>query len=810
FILYLNSCSCGFVFDDVSAILKNKDVLTNTSISNLFRNDFWGTPMSEEQSHKSYRPLTVLTFRVNYIISGFNPWSYHLFNAMLHSIVSYLVFKMNNRILEMCCEGGERIHKNQPRNIKTEERKWNSNVIENRVLISFVSGLLFAVHPVHTEAVSGVVGRAELLSAFVFYSCHFIMSFIFTIFGSLSKEQSVTVLAVLIILDVVVINKVVPILYFVIKLHGLDDFCLILMTSSRKQIKFKSLCLRIIACIVMGMSLIYVRILIMHGSIPHFTAFDNPASVESFPARHLTYNYLLPLNAFLLLNPSNLLCDWTMGTVPIVSSIFDVRNMATLVFWMIFLAIGCYSILGHSDRSRVSAFAMSIMTFAFLPAANIVLPVGFVVAERVLYIPSIGFSLLVSIGLHRLLHKRLVWFLFAILIASHCGKTVYRNYQWRNEREIFRSGLKVTTQNAKIWNNIGHSYEGEKDWKTAMLYFKQATTVQPNDIGAHMNLARVLEELNQTTAAESSYRAAKSFLPKPVKGKPYTARIAPNHLQLFVRLAQLIKNDESRLFEAEQLYREAILMRPSFYDAHLNRGDILLRMNKPKSAIASYERALNLTENKADVYFNLGVIYDQMNEKGKALEAYTYSIQSDPLHVKALYNSAVILQATRDENLLHRAKSRIERILKIDSNHLLAKTVMGSIYMDLGDNFKAISWWKDVLQVILVFTFSLFNIALLYSKMDNSMEDCIEATHELLSHHPHHVKGWLLYGDVMLNKKGNITEAQRAYRNVIEVDPDNIQGQHNYCVTLVQEKKLVEAESCLREVLVQYPHESFV
>uniref|UniRef100_H2Z0F9 dolichyl-phosphate-mannose--protein mannosyltransferase n=1 Tax=Ciona savignyi TaxID=51511 RepID=H2Z0F9_CIOSA len=791
FILYLNSCSCGFVFDDVSAILKNKDVLTNTSISNLFRNDFWGTPMSEEQSHKSYRPLTVLTFRVNYIISGFNPWSYHLFNAMLHSIVSYLVFKMNNRILEM-------------------------------LLISFVSGLLFAVHPVHTEAVSGVVGRAELLSAFVFYSCHFvlfhchckkhrdmwglpmsIMSFIFTIFGSLSKEQSVTVLAVLIILDVVVINKL-----------SLDDFCLILMTSSRKQIKFKSLCLRIIACIVMGMSLIYVRILIMHGSIPHFTAFDNPASVESFPARHLTYNYLLPLNAFLLLNPSNLLCDWTMGTVPIVSSIFDVRNMATLVFWMIFLAIGCYSILGHSDRSRVSAFAMSIMTFAFLPAANIVLPVGFVVAERVLYIPSIGFSLLVSIGLHRLLHviekKRLVWFLFAILIASHCGKTVYRNYQWRNEREIFRSGLKVTTQNAKIWNNIGHSYEGEKDWKTAMLYFKQATTVQPNDIGAHMNLARVLEELNQTTAAESSYRAAKSFLPKPVKGKPYTARIAPNHLQLFVRLAQLIKNDESRLFEAEQLYREAILMRPSFYDAHLNRGDILLRMNKPKSAIASYERALNLTENKADVYFNLGVIYDQMNEKGKALEAYTYSIQSDPLHVKALYNSAVILQATRDENLLHRAKSRIERILKIDSNHLLAKTVMGSIYMDLGDNFKAISWWKDVLQVEPNQKVSLFNIALLYSKMDNSMEDCIEATHELLSHHPHHVKGWLLYGDVMLNKKGNITEAQRAYRNVIEVDPDNIQGQHNYCVTLVQEKKLVEAESCLREVLVQYPHESFV
>ena len=60
---YFNSIFGGFVFDDVSAIKDNKDLRPNSPLSNIFYNDFWGLPMSKEQSHKSYRPLTVLSFR---------------------------------------------------------------------------------------------------------------------------------------------------------------------------------------------------------------------------------------------------------------------------------------------------------------------------------------------------------------------------------------------------------------------------------------------------------------------------------------------------------------------------------------------------------------------------------------------------------------------------------------------------------------------------------------------------------------------------------------------------------------------------
>lgn len=67
-----------------------------------------------------------------------------------------------------------------------------------------------------------------------------------------------------------------------------------------------------------------------------FYRFDNPASASSFPSRHLTYSYLAVLNGWLLTFPSSLCCDWTMGTVALVESLADPRNLATL--WFFFIA----------------------------------------------------------------------------------------------------------------------------------------------------------------------------------------------------------------------------------------------------------------------------------------------------------------------------------------------------------------------------------------------------------------------------------------------------------------------------------------
>ena len=124
-LVYINTLNGGFVFDDHRGILENKDLRPEErSLWQLLNNDFWGGSMTREVSHKSYRPLTVLSYRyLNYAISGLQPFSYHLVNVLLHGAVCVL-------FLYLC------------------------RIIQGRGTWSFFSALLFAVHSMHTEAVS--------------------------------------------------------------------------------------------------------------------------------------------------------------------------------------------------------------------------------------------------------------------------------------------------------------------------------------------------------------------------------------------------------------------------------------------------------------------------------------------------------------------------------------------------------------------------------------------------------------------------------------------------------------------------------
>ncbi|KAK3233317.1 hypothetical protein CYMTET_56366 [Cymbomonas tetramitiformis] len=137
---YTNSLSGEFVFDDLRAITGNPDVLPSTPISNLLINDWWGRSLFSMDSHKSFRPLSVLSFRLNYLFGQLHPIGYHIANVALHAIASAQVVHVTRRIV-----GFEPV-------------------------ACAIAGLLFAVHPVHVEAVASVVGRAEVLCACLFFA----------------------------------------------------------------------------------------------------------------------------------------------------------------------------------------------------------------------------------------------------------------------------------------------------------------------------------------------------------------------------------------------------------------------------------------------------------------------------------------------------------------------------------------------------------------------------------------------------------------------------------------------------------------
>ena len=123
-LLYLNTLSGELVFDDRAAIVENKDLQPSSPWTNLLWHDFWGDSLSHHKSHKSFRPLSSATFKINYHLHQFSVTGYHVINVLLNAGVCFLYVQLCARVF-----GG---------------KIWSSSL----------AGLLFTTHPIHTEAVS--------------------------------------------------------------------------------------------------------------------------------------------------------------------------------------------------------------------------------------------------------------------------------------------------------------------------------------------------------------------------------------------------------------------------------------------------------------------------------------------------------------------------------------------------------------------------------------------------------------------------------------------------------------------------------
>ncbi|XP_061495608.1 protein O-mannosyl-transferase TMTC3 isoform X2 [Rhineura floridana] len=571
--------------------------------------------------------------------------------------------------------------------------------------------------------------------------------------------------------------------------------------------------LKLIVLMFSTLLLVVIRVQVIQSQLPVFTRFDNPAAVSPSPARQLTFNYLLPVNAWLLLNPSELCCDWTMGTIPLVESLLDIRNIATITFFCFLGTLLVFSLWYPGDSSKIVLMALCLIVLPFIPASNLFFPVGFVVAERVLYVPSMGFCMLVAHGWKKLSNnsvlRKLSWVSLSLVLFVHALKTLHRNWDWESEYTLFMSALKVNKNNAKLWNNVGHALENEKNFERALRFFIQATQVQPDDIGAHMNVGRTYKNLNRTKEAEESYLVAKSLMPQIIPGKKYAARVAPNHLNVYINLANLIRTNESRLEEADQLYRQAISMRPDFKQAYISRGELLLKMNKPLQAKEAYLRALELDRTNADLWYNLAIVYIELKDPIEALKNFNRALELNPNHKLALFNSALLMQESGDARLRPEAKKRLLNYVKEEPQDANGYFNLGMLAMDDKKDAEAETWMKKAIKLQPGFRSALFNLALLYSQTAKEL-NALPVLEELLRYYPDHTKGLILKGDILMNQKKDIQGAKECFEKILKMDPNNVQGKHNLCVVYFEERDLIKAEKCLVETLALAPHEEYI
>ena len=120
------------------AIRTNSELQASTPWYNLFFNDFCGTPLRSSNTHGSYRPITVWSFRVNNALHGLWPTGFHAVNILLHSLATFLFMK------------------------------FSAQIFNYRKRITLISGALFACHPIHVESIASIVGRADVGAAIFF------------------------------------------------------------------------------------------------------------------------------------------------------------------------------------------------------------------------------------------------------------------------------------------------------------------------------------------------------------------------------------------------------------------------------------------------------------------------------------------------------------------------------------------------------------------------------------------------------------------------------------------------------------------
>ncbi|XP_058132437.1 protein O-mannosyl-transferase TMTC4 isoform X2 [Dasypus novemcinctus] len=650
-ICFARSYDGEFVFDDSEAIVNNKDLQADTPLGDLWHHDFWGSKLSSNTSHKSYRPLTVLTFRINYYLSGgFHPVGFHVVNILLHCGISVLMVDVFSVVF-----GGLQ-YTSKGRRLNLAPRA------------SLLAALLFAVHPVHTECVAGVVGRADLLCALFFvlsflgYCKAFkesnkegtcsstfwvLLSILLGAVAMLCKEQGITVLGLNAIFDILVKGKL-NILEIVQKVLHKDK-----ALENAGVLRNAGLRFRMLLLTAGGAATLYVRWTIMGTGPPAFTEVDNPASfADSMLVRAINYNYYYSLNAWLLLCPWWLCFDWSMGCIPLIKSVSDWRIIALAALWFCLIGLICQALCSEdSHKRRILTLGLGFLVIPFLPACNLFFRVGFVVAERVLYLPSVGYCMLLTFGFTALSRhtkkKKLIAAVILGILFINMLRCMIRSGEWRNEEQLFRSALSVCPLNAKVHYNVGKNLADKGNQTAAIRYYREA--VRPDFAAAWMNLGIVQNSLKRFEAAEQSYRTAIKHRRKYPDcyynlGRLYAdlnrhvdalnawrnaTALKPEHSLAWNNMIILLDNT-GNLAQAEAVGREALEVIPDDHSLMFSLANVLGKSQKYKESEALFLKAIKANPNAASYHGNLAVLYHRWGQLVLAKKHYEISLHLDP------------------------------------------------------------------------------------------------------------------------------------------------------------------------------------
>ena len=521
-IFYSNSFTVPFLFDSETIVKMDPRIreVNLTNIEQILTRDYW----FPAQESILYRPLTTFSYMFNYAIlgNGENVLGYHVINFLLHWANVCLVLLIVRRLA-------------------------------GRLDIAILTAGLFAVHPVNTEAVTNIVGRADLLATFCVL-----------LGGWCYLNKRLAAMAVLGCMGVLAKETGVMLAGFA----GLYD----LLFEERLKDILKKFRLEYLA-LVPGLLLIGAIRRWMMSTTMVFEDFylDNPLVGAAPFQRFMTAMAVIGHYLKLLVFPQTLSADYSFNQIPV----YGTGNIETDVFaWVSLAAVASLLAVAIYTRKRNRLLSWGIFVFfiMMLPTSNLIVTIGSIMAERFLYLPSIGFcaataALLLALSevLPSLTHAHdrfapvLRWGLPLLLVAALGVRTLLRNSDWQDDVALWKSTVAASPQ----------SYKAHMTYGNTILAYAERNNVP---------LAQVIDDAIAQEEIAQSIMATRP--PLPLKWQSVMLYL---HLAKDYRMKGQFLEDSGRHEEGVQFYQRSLetlskaqavdnITNQEFHDFRLRRG----------------------------------------------------------------------------------------------------------------------------------------------------------------------------------------------------------------------------------------------
>ncbi|GIW40566.1 MAG: hypothetical protein KatS3mg076_1143 [Candidatus Binatia bacterium] len=544
---FANAPGNGFTFDDHLFVESNPAVSAKGFPYRAFLEAF-------EPGHL-YRPLTVLSYWIQ------RRWlpgaaAFHSVNVALHVVVSCLVFLLARRRLSRPA--------------------------------AFAAAALFAVHPVHTEAVTSVVGRAESLAA------GGVLATLLCVGRSLeSPNPRFWSLAASFFFACALLSKE----HAFVALLLAPAFFL----PARKPAEWRRLVATLLPSVAVGCLYLAWRWALL-GSLglpepPDFL--DNPAAYSPPAWRIATAAVVLSDYVRLFLWPLRLSADYSFPQVPPVRALSDPRLLAAV---LLFASSG---LLALATRNRLPEIGrgVALAGLSFALTANVFFPIGTIEAERLLYLPSVFLCLAlgsaVAAAAHG--HPRPTAALFCAACALLACRTWMRNADWKSDLTLFRATVATSPRSAKAHHNLAVVYADLGDPVRATAHFERAWRLHPSYAEAAFGVGRMYE----------------------IRGFLSTAL---------------------------GWYERAARIDPSLWKAHLNRGVLHYNRGAYREAEAAFREGLALVPRDARLLTGLGLSRLALGDREGAIRLLELAVRSDPVLPEARQGLELALEARSQDS----------------------------------------------------------------------------------------------------------------------------------------------------------------